>query len=617
MPVLYLSELLALAYGHEADEIGLGMHRVSADAFLETWGVRAAGRARAAASFDLLAAREVRRLPRLQGRLPRGQDRPGVPAQRHRRADPRRRARRSPRRRARPGSASSASPASSCARRASVWRRPCVPSRSSAPPRTSGRTCSSKAYELFAARGHARQAARQRPRQARPAPAPGGRRRRPAAHAGRRGGRGRRRRGRERLRRRARRRRKLRGRAMSERASNTRPQARPATGARPAYREEAAYKIHGGCGLIGVCDESGGLLSADIIMRAMAVQHDRGNGLGGGFAGYGIYPAFPDHYCLQLMYHDEQARTEVEGILRGAFAGRPCRADPHAARAGHRRPAHLWRYFVMPDEAKLEAVGLPADDLVVRVVMDINAHRGRRLRGLLRQEHGRLQGRGLPRGDRRLLPPRGVRGPHVARPQPLSHQHSGLVGRRAPVRPARLVGRAQRRDLSATASTAATSSSSATAARWAPTPRWSRTSSTSCCAATSCRSSSPAPRWPARCGARSTACRRTSSEADQGAAPGLRLGHAQRAVRHRARLQRRHGGAERPHQAAPAGRRAPGLASSWSPPRRASIHEVLGAPEHRSGRRAPASPWWRASARVPWPIEGDRRRAGARSGGVA
>ena len=30
----------------------------------------------------------------------------------------------------------------------------------------------------------------------------------------------------------------------------------PAPPTRPAYREEAPYKIHGGCGLMGICDES-------------------------------------------------------------------------------------------------------------------------------------------------------------------------------------------------------------------------------------------------------------------------------------------------------------------------------------------------------------------------
>ena len=53
VPVLYLSELLALCYGHAPEEIGLGMHRVSLDRFLETWEERDAGRARARESFDL------------------------------------------------------------------------------------------------------------------------------------------------------------------------------------------------------------------------------------------------------------------------------------------------------------------------------------------------------------------------------------------------------------------------------------------------------------------------------------------------------------------------------------------------------------------------------------
>src|SRR5665648_488766 len=90
-------------------------------------------------------------------------------------------------------------------------------------------------------------------------------------------------------------------------------------GPRPAYREEAPFKIHGGCGLMGICDESGALMAADIAVRAMAIQRDRGNGLGAGFAGYGIYPEFPDHFCFHLMFHDERAREEVEAILDRSF----------------------------------------------------------------------------------------------------------------------------------------------------------------------------------------------------------------------------------------------------------------------------------------------------------
>jgi glutamate synthase domain-containing protein 1 len=70
---------------------------------------------------------------------------------------------------------------------------------------------------------------------------------------------------------------------------------------RPRYREESPFKIHGGCGLVGICDESGKRFSGEVAIQAIAVQHDRGNGLGGGFAGYGIYPEFPDHFAFHMM----------------------------------------------------------------------------------------------------------------------------------------------------------------------------------------------------------------------------------------------------------------------------------------------------------------------------
>ena len=70
---------------------------------------------------------------------------------------------------------------------------------------------------------------------------------------------------------------------------------------------------------MGICDESGALMPADVAVRAMAIQRDRGNGLGAGFAGYGIYPEFPDHFCFHLMLHDERAREEVEAVLERSF----------------------------------------------------------------------------------------------------------------------------------------------------------------------------------------------------------------------------------------------------------------------------------------------------------
>jgi heterodisulfide reductase subunit B len=53
VPVLYLSELIALGMGHSAEEIGLDMHRVSVDPFLEKWESRAADKVRLASLLDV------------------------------------------------------------------------------------------------------------------------------------------------------------------------------------------------------------------------------------------------------------------------------------------------------------------------------------------------------------------------------------------------------------------------------------------------------------------------------------------------------------------------------------------------------------------------------------
>ena len=163
---------------------------------------------------------------------------------------------------------------------------------------------------------------------------------------------------------------------LLERMPTARPHA-PASfggaGPRPAYRAEAAFKIHGGCGLMGICDESGALMPADLAVRAMAVQRDRGNGLGAGFAGYGIYPELPEHFCLHLMLHDERAREEVEATLERSFV--IDQAEPIPTRhfgAGVEAPL-LWRYFVLPDPHALETLEIGPEDLVVHTVMQINS----------------------------------------------------------------------------------------------------------------------------------------------------------------------------------------------------------------------------------------------------
>ena len=53
VPILYLSELIGLAYGHEPEELGLDMHRVSVQPFLDKWAARSADKATLALDFDV------------------------------------------------------------------------------------------------------------------------------------------------------------------------------------------------------------------------------------------------------------------------------------------------------------------------------------------------------------------------------------------------------------------------------------------------------------------------------------------------------------------------------------------------------------------------------------
>ena len=60
-------------------------------------------------------------------------------------------------------------------------------------------------------------------------------------------------------------------------------------GGRDALRE-GAVRIPSGCAIAGIMDRSGQRHDGSAILKSIALMHDRSNGLGGGFAAYGIYP---------------------------------------------------------------------------------------------------------------------------------------------------------------------------------------------------------------------------------------------------------------------------------------------------------------------------------------
>ena len=70
----------------------------------------------------------------------------------------------------------------------------------------------------------------------------------------------------------------------------------------PRIRRELYNKEICACSIFGAMNRDGERFTGEGVMKAIANMHVRGNGLGGGFAAYGIYPEYQDYYAFHLMF---------------------------------------------------------------------------------------------------------------------------------------------------------------------------------------------------------------------------------------------------------------------------------------------------------------------------
>ena len=82
-----------------------------------------------------------------------------------------------------------------------------------------------------------------------------------------------------------------------------------------AGMREGEIRIPSGCAIAAVISREGKKMTGEAIMESMKPMHDRSNGLGGGFAGYGIYPEYKDYYALHLFFDCRDTRKECEAFL--------------------------------------------------------------------------------------------------------------------------------------------------------------------------------------------------------------------------------------------------------------------------------------------------------------
>ena len=113
-------------------------------------------------------------------------------------------------------------------------------------------------------------------------------------------------------------------------------------------RKEGEVRIPSGCAISGIFDRSGGRMSGEAIIRSISLMHDRSNGLGGGFAGYGIYPEYAEFYAFHVFYDSDKAREDCEEYLHKNFSIIAPGEIPTRLNKGVENAPKIWRYFVSP-----------------------------------------------------------------------------------------------------------------------------------------------------------------------------------------------------------------------------------------------------------------------------
>jgi glutamate synthase domain-containing protein 1 len=152
-------------------------------------------------------------------------------------------------------------------------------------------------------------------------------------------------------------------------------------------------KDFAGCSLFGMMNVEGKRFSSRDPVKAIANMHERGNGLGGGFAVYGIYPDFKDYYALHIMYLSRDAKEKTDRTLAASF-NIIYDEEMQTRPANVRDPPLVWRYFVQPKRRRPE--NQTVDDYVIQAVMRVNTETGKAFVFSSGKNMGVFKGVGFP-----------------------------------------------------------------------------------------------------------------------------------------------------------------------------------------------------------------------------
>lgn len=139
-------------------------------------------------------------------------------------------------------------------------------------------------------------------------------------------------------------------------------------------QKEGQIRIPSGCAVSAAISRDGNKMTCEKVMKSMIPMHDRSNGLGGGFAGYGIYPDYKDLYAFHIFFDTHDVRRDCEKILKDTYEIVKAEEIPVRKIPEITDVPLIYRYFLSPLPSVLSRLQLGEKEYVARTVMNINVN---------------------------------------------------------------------------------------------------------------------------------------------------------------------------------------------------------------------------------------------------
>ncbi|MFX1409050.1 MAG: hypothetical protein ACFFA6_01760, partial [Promethearchaeota archaeon] len=129
-------------------------------------------------------------------------------------------------------------------------------------------------------------------------------------------------------------------------------------------------RVFDGCGISGFINIDGNRISGEKVINMLSILRERENGLGAGYAAYGIYPKYKDYYAFHFLFDDELAKIKTLEYLEKN--GDIIQSEPIPIKISNEieNPPIIWRVFFDPERSKT----LNCDEKIVQIVMNINVN---------------------------------------------------------------------------------------------------------------------------------------------------------------------------------------------------------------------------------------------------